>query len=464
VNGAFLTPTGTKNTNDFSPPIAFPARRHRRAFIFSASGLYTDAMRMHTFILALAFTASVGSGQDWPRFRGPNGTGLATAPTVPVTWTTNDYNWVAKLPGTGHSSPVIVGSRLFITCADNATAKRMLLCLDTATGQPVWQRDCESQTYQQNNDNSYATPTPAADANGVVAVWASPAQVLMVALDNAGKEVWRRDLGPCVSLHGFATSPIIAGDLVVLSNDQDDPAAMPANTKSKPKEAGKSAVLALDRATGKTRWQLPRTSKLGTYGTPCVRPLPDGRQELILSCIAHGVTGVDLATGKINWELPDCLTRRVVSSPVLGPDLIVTTDGVGGAGVELLAVRPGPKPSIVYQFAKPLPYVPSPIIKGDRLFCWGDTGSISCHKLATGEQIWREKIDGSFYCSPVCINDRLYCVTKSGEAVVLSATDKFELLGRVPLGERSHASPAVANGVLYFRTLTQVFSLGGKKH
>ena len=414
-------------------------------------------------IAAYSLTA-LGDDSNWPRFRGPNGSGLSTAATVPVKWTEADYNWKIKLPGVGHSSPVVWDKRLFVTCAEHATAKRMVLCLDTATGHTLWQRDFPSKTYSQNNDNSYASATPAADAAGVVVTWSTPEAVLLVALDNAGQEIWRRDLGPFICNHGSGSSPVIVGDLVVFSDDQDDPQATPQNYNKpdSPKTAGKSFVIALDRQTGATRWQLDRRSSQAAFATPCVRRLESGAVEIILANTANALTGVAVATGKINWTLEKGFTKRCVGSPVFGAGLAIAIAGGGGAGLELVAVRPGPKPELAYKLSKPLPYVPSPLVDGDKLFLWGDNGAVACLRAATGEAIWRGKVEGSFYSSPVCVNHHLYGITKSGDVIVLDTGDSFKILGRVALGEKCFATPAIAGGVMYLRTYSQVFSLGGK--
>ena len=94
---------------------------------------------------------------------------------------------------------------------------------------------------------------------------------------------------------------------------------------------------------------------------------------------------------------------------------------------------------------------------------WTDSGIVTCLKAASGEVIWRQRVGGSFYGSPVWVSGRLYCIAKNGDVVVLAAADKFELLSRVPLGESSYATPAVAGGVMYLRTLSHLFSLGGRK-
>ena len=418
-------------------------------------------MKIFNLTFLLLATTVLAADNDWPRFRGPNGSGISDAATVPVTWTDKDYNWKITLPGTGHSSPVIVGNRLFVTCADAAAATRIVLCLDAATGKTIWQRAFPSKPFRQNKDNSYATATPAADERGVVVAWTTPDEVVLLALDNDGRDAWKRNLGPYVGAHGGANSPIIAGDLVVLDNSQEDPSTNP-NAYGKPDsptQPGKSFVLAVERATGKTRWQLDRKTAQSSYATPCLR----GGNELIVCSTANGMTGIDLATGRINWELPGVFEKRCVASPVLAGELVIEGCGSGGAGASYVAVKAGTKPEQKYELQRPLPYVPTALVKGDRLFLWGDNGGVACHRIATGELVWCDRVQGAFYSSPVCVGGRLYNVAKNGDVFVLGAGDKFELLARIPLGDPSFASPAVANGSLYLRTFTRLFSVGGRR-
>ena len=420
-------------------------------------------------VLLVSAWACAEEGQ-WPRFRGPNGAGISDATTVPVKWTDKDYNWKVQLPGLGHSSPVVWGSRIFLTTGDPNTAKRTILCLDTASGRTLWQRDYPSKTFGQNSDNSYATATPAADANGVVVTWATPEEVVLLALDLDGGEAWRRNLGPFVGIHGSGASPIIFGDLVVLGNDQEDPKALPSiySRPDSPKSAGKSFLIAVDRKTGQTRWQLQRRSSQAAYSTPCLYQGEPGKGELIFSSTSHGITAVDPATGNVKWESNTVFDQRCVGSPVVAPGLVIAGHGYGTRGTSFVAVRPGSrekdgKPALAYEIKKPVPLVPTPLVKDGRLFLWSDDGFVACHDVSNGQMIWRERVGGAFYGSPVCVNNRVYCVARNGDVVVLAAADRFELLARVPLGEPSYTTPAVADGVMYLRTRTHLFSLGGRK-
>jgi len=419
--------------------------------------------------LSLAFGA-LAEEQEWSRFRGPNGDGISDAATMPVTWTDRDYNWKVALPGLGHASPVVWGDRIFLTCADAETARRTVLCLAASDGRTLWRRDYPSETYQQHRSNSYATATPAVDADGVIVTWTSPEEVVLLALDLDGGPTWRRNLGTFVGTHGSGSSPILVGELVVMASDQGDPALLARLMGREPPDTppGKSYLIAVDRKTGQTRWQVPRRTTLAAYSTPCVHRCDDGRSELIFTSTSHGITAVDPATGKINWEVADIFRDRCVGSPVSAAGLAIAGYGHGIRGSLVVAVRggsgaEGKEPKIMYEVTTSVPLVPTPLVQDGRLYLWADDGVVTCLDVSTGEVIWRERVGGSFYGSPVCVASRLYCISREGVVVVLAASEKFELLARVPLGEPSCATPAVSAGVMYLKTDAHLFSLGGKK-
>ena len=411
---------------------------------------------------------AVAQGNEWTRFRGPNGTGISDATTIPTKWTKDDYNWIVKLPGRSSSSPVVWQDRLCLTCVEKEKATRSVLCLGTGDGQIRWRRDFPYQGYRQHHDNDVASATPTVDADGVVVVWTTPDQVLMLAFDLNGKPMWERNLGPFVGLHGSATSPIIVDDVVILANDQMHPERMKGHLpQGYSKVPGKSFLIAVDRMTGKTRWKVPRRTELAGYATPCVRHIDGGRPEVIFSGTAHGITSVDLATGKVNWEIDDVFASRTVGSPQLHGDLVFGSHGAGVSGQRFVAVRPVRagnviKPEVTYEITRNVPLVPSFVVKDGLLFLWADSGIMTCVDAPTGKVHWRERIGGNFYSSPVWVDQRLYCASREGEVVVITADKTYKPLARIPLGEQCFAVPAVADGVMYFRTKSQLFSLGGK--
>ena len=388
--------------------------------------------------------------QNWPRFRGPNGSGESEATTIPVRWTSQDYRWRIELPGIGYSSPVIWADRVFITSAKEEDATQMIHCLRTSDGTSIWRRDFPSTTHSKHQFNCYASSTPALDAEQVYYCFATPEKYTVMALTQSeGREVWRRERGPFVSQHGFGASPMLFDDLVILPDEQD----------------GESCVVALDRANGEIRWQVERRTEKAAYATPCIYQPETGPPQLILSSWAHGISSLDPRTGKQNWEQA-VFTYRVVGSPAMAAGLIFGCCGGGGVGRQMFAIRPGnpatgAESEVAYGLKGSLPYVCTPVAYGDLLFAWFDRGVVTCIDAPSGEIVWRERIGGDYFGSPVRVADRLYCISREGEMVVLAAAREFKELARIDLEERSNSTPAIADGVMYLRTASHLMAIGG---
>lgn len=416
------------------------------------------------FLLLALLPIDDSRAEEWNRFRGPNGSGISKATGIPVTWTPGDYLWQVDLPVQGGSSPVLWDGRIFLTGDDGDNASRSILCLDAGSGEVLWRRDSPLEHHYLHRDNDFASATPCVDADGVVVVWSTPRKVEMIALSLEGEEMWRRDLGPFRGLHGSGSSPVIADGLVLLANDQMNPERfsfyLPDDTDWNP---GKSFLIALDRKTGETRWKIDRRSELAGYATPCIRRVGD-RAEAIFTSTAHGITAVDLQSGEISWEIDQLWDDRTVSSPQLYGELVFGSFGQGLSGQRLVAVRPeapgSSRGELVYDVTKAVPLVPSFIIKDGLLFLWTDSGVVTCLDADNGEVHWRERVDGEFYSSPLWIEGRLYCISKRGEVVILAADRDFAELGRVDLGEKTFATPAIGEGVLYLRTQSRLLALG----
>ncbi len=405
----------------------------------------------------LVCLARGASAQEWTRFRGPNGAGVSDCKTIPASWTDADYNWKVELPGVGHSSPVLWGDKIFLISANEENARRYVFCVSAKDGGIVWSREYDSTLHGKHKFNSFASATPTVDGERVYVAWSSPQEYAVLAFDHNGTEVWRRNLGEFVSQHSCGTSPVVYEDLLLIANEQGDEA-----------HNGRSSLIALDRATGETRWETPRKTEVVAYSTPCVYQPAGGPAELIFNGGSHGIASINPKDGKVNWEL-DVLDKRSVSSPIIASGLIFGTTGSGKGGNYLAAVRPGDTasgkaPVEAYKVnSEAAPYVPTPVALGDLVFLWSDAGVVACLEAGNGKEVWRKRIGGSFHGSPVCVDGRLYCVeSDEGNVVVISASKTFELLGEMPLGEECRSTPAVAGGRMYLRTRSHLFSIGGK--
>jgi outer membrane protein assembly factor BamB len=407
--------------------------------------------RLSLVLLLLLASTAHGPGQQWTRFRGPNGSGLSEAKTIPTRWTEQDCNWKLPLPGAGHSSPVLWGDKIFLTSGDDQTNQLWILCVSASQGRILWRKPFPLKPYHKNGYNSVASGTPAVDEQRVYVCWSVPERLTLMALDHAGNPVWDKDLGPYAAQHGGGASPVVFQDKVILANDQD----------------GQSFLIAVDAATGQTRWRTPRKATRASYATPCVLQPKDGNPALIFACQAHGVYGVEPQTGKVLWELADAFDKRVVSSPIVAAGLIIGACGAGEGGNYLVAVRPGEpaanqKPELAFTIRKSAPYVPTSVCLGNLLFLWGDDGVVSCLQAATGEVTWQERLGKHFFSSPVCVDGRLFGVSTTGDVMVVAASDRFRLLATNPLGETTHSTPAVAGGRMYIHTSKHLVSIGGR--
>jgi hypothetical protein len=410
-----------------------------------------------TMIVLFGFAAaemlSAADQSTWPRFRGNNGDGIWELANPPVKWTESDFAWRTEIPGSGHSSPVVWGERLFVTSGDSKTGERFLVCLDALDGRTRWTMRFPGDAYHTHARNSFATSTPSVDGQHVYCCWAVPQKYSVMALDHDGKLIWESNLGPYKSQHGFGASPIVFQDLVIVADEQDDG----------------GSLVALSVADGAIRWRIPRKGKNATYSTPCVFQSPEQPPQVIFTNWQHGITSVDPATGRTNWELSVFevnKNERAIASPIVAGSLVLGTCGFVTAQKHLVAVHPGnPSPNEaareVWRMERAVAYLPTPLYYEARVYCCSEQGIATCLKAETGEQVWQQRLGGNFSGSPVCTGKYLYCPSNDGTVYVLATGDTFELVAKSPLGEGTQATPAIANNRIYFRTLRHVLAIPG---
>jgi len=416
--------------------------------------MQSPRIRYYLIIVILGM-GSIAQAQEWTRFRGSNGQGISEAKTIPVTWNEDEVNWKIKLPGGGHGSPVIWGNTVYVTCDNPDSTGGQLLALNAADGSVRWKQLCPLTAYKFHNDNSYATGTPCVDADQVYVLWQTARETILAVFDHQGQLRWRESFGPTHSRFGPGTSPMLHDDLVIFTLEQQ--AGGPSS---------QGLWLALDRKTGATRWTIQRSNREISYSTPCVYRPVSGPSQLVFNSWAHGITGVDTVKGIVLWEAAESLPARVVSSPVVSGDLVIATCGKSGGGKQLSVVRIGVHgtPGLVYSRTdKTVPYVPTCLAKNDLLFAYHDTGRVTCMRVSTGQPLWSEKPAARFYGSPVWVDEKLYCMDRQGNLVVLEASATYKLLEVHALGEKTHATPAVAGGRMYLRTYSNLISIGGSK-
>lgn len=407
--------------------------------------------RWHAIALWAAILVGSAAADEWTRFRGPNGSGISHATTIPTTWGDDDYNWKIKLPGQGHSSPVIWGERLFVTSADLKQGKRFLLCINVDDGKTLWTREYPLMKFKKHKGNTYASTTPAVDEQHVYVLWQSRKSSSLVALGHDGEAKWKADLGPYKSGHGTGSSPIIHDGMVVVCNDHD----------------ADSFLVAFQANSGKVKWKVPRSGDRACYSTPCIFRRPGLPAEIIFTHSFRGITGVNAITGKTAWEIDVFGThkQRAVGSPIIYKDLVIGSSGFTTAEKNVVAVRPTSRSDKrevkeVYRITQPAPHVPTPLVYAGRLYLWNDRGILTCVNADNGEAEWHGRVGGTYYGSPVCVNGYLYAVDADGNVAVVKTGDKLQKVAKVPLGETCRATPAVSGGRMYLRTVSHLFSLG----
>ncbi len=380
------------------------------------------------------------AGENWARFRGPNGSGISAQKGYPGSWKPREEAWIQTIPGEGHSSPVIWQENIFLASASNKGKTRSLFCLEVQSGDIIWKKSLTFHSNHINTKNSWASSSPTTDGKHVYITFADKNNYIAIAYDMDGNEIWRKNLGPFASQHGQGVSPILFKNMLFVANDQK----------------GFGSLIALDKNNGDVVWNSSREFRRVSYSTPIIYQADKKSPQLIVSCGAMGITSVDPANGSINWysgELP----ARTVSSPFISDGLIYQTCGAAGRGKKMIGVSPDGKGLLddsyfKFQRKKETPYVPTAISYEGHIYLWCDNGVVSCVENKTGKNIWTKRVGGNYSGSPICVNGIIYIMSEAGKIAAIDASPEYHLYHKTELGELSHSTPAEAGGKLFFRT------------
>ncbi|MDF1658422.1 MAG: PQQ-binding-like beta-propeller repeat protein [Verrucomicrobiales bacterium] len=411
------------------------------------------------FCLFLQAGLSVALAEShWPRFRGPNGSGVSIKGAVPTALEADTALWKVEVPGLGHGSPVVFGDRLFLLSAvlvetdqNSAKGKKkgpapyqwLALCLDRETGETLWSKTFEQGKFKGHRFNSAATSTPSVDAERVVFAWGTADQLTVVSLSHEGELQWESDLGPVVGGHGFGGSPMLHGGLVVINNDQE-------------KQNGN--LLALNAATGEIAWKVERRSERISYSVPCLYEV-DGNEYLVFTNWQHGFTAIDPADGSVVDEKSVFYletNERAISSPIVTQGLVIGTCGFTANPKHCVAMKMiDGKWEEVWRVERSVPHIPSVIAVRDHTFLIDDSGIATCVETATGKSLWMKRIpgvEGPVMGSPVSDGTNIFFADESGNLHVLAASPEFAPIAVNRLGELCRTTPALVDGTIYVRT------------
>jgi outer membrane protein assembly factor BamB len=388
-------------------------------------------------IVVLGVTSAVA--EEWPAWRGPRGDGISSETALPSHWSaTDNVVWKVPIPGKGHSSPIVWGERIFLTTCLENQEERVLLCLNRLDGHVLWQREVVKAKLEAKHDlNSYASATPVTDGRHVWVTFYDEPHMLVFCYDVDGMLVWRRSPGEFYSKHGFCSSPVLYKDLVIINGDQD----------------AEAWIVALEKNTGVERWRTDRPNRTRSYCTPLIVEA-GGRERLVMTgskCVA----GYDPSTGKQLWLL-DGPTEQFVASMVFTDGVLFLTAGF--PTYHIMGLRPDGH--VLWHDTRGAGYVPSPIAHGKYFFVVNDNGIASCLEARTGKRMWQERLGKHHSASPVSVADYLFFPDDAGTTYVVRAAPKFEVVSRNRLGEECYASPAIAHGQLFIRTLHHLWCIG----
>jgi outer membrane protein assembly factor BamB len=398
-------------------------------------------------LAALVFSfLSIASAEDWPVWRGPRLDGTSTEKNIPVYWSaTSNIVWRTELPGSGHASPIVWRDNIFTISASSQS--RVLLSLDRKTGRILWQQTViVSPMERKHSLNSHASSTPATDGRLVYVAFLDRAEMVVAAYDFDGKQRWLVRPGSFSSMHGFCSSPILHKDKVIVNGDHD----------------GDSYLVALDRATGKTLWKVPRENKTRSYCVPLLRELA-GRTQMILSgdkCVAS----YDPNDGSRYWMI-DGPTEQFVASPVYNERAGLLFVSGGFPDHHILAIKPDGQGNItksdkiVWRTNRGVAYVPSPISEGHYFLVVSDSGVAHCFEANSGNLMWQERL-GEHHASLVSANGLVYFLNDNGVMNVVRPGPEFVRVAQNEIGEKTFASPAISQGQFFLRGDKHLFCIG----
>ena len=462
-------------------------------------------------VVVLLLVAAIGNrfalGEDWPRFRGDNGTGVSASHGLPVEFGPQK-NVIWKVDAShGSSSPIIANGLLFLSSFDGD--QRTLRCLDATTGKVRWTQSVKKvRTETATPPNGPATPTPACNGDSVFVMYPD---VGVLCYSTSGQQRWRVDLPAFHSMHGIASSLVTLDNFVIVVADQ---------------LAG-SYIAALQADSGKIAWKQDRADGLaGGYSTPAVYRPKSGPPQLIVSGPLE-VVAYDPATGKRLWWISG-ITNAPISVPVIWGDRAFVCEELGepvpfsmlasfdknkdgkislaeakgnvpilrlleridqGWGNHTGVVGPAEwekawgtmlnkgglvaidlggsgdrtKTNVRWSYRKGTPSIPSALAYDDLVYVVRDGGILSAFEADSGKLVKQARLQpaGRTYdASPIAADGLIYIVDADGRMSVVKAGREWKQLKTNELGEHCVATPAICDGRLYVRTGKSLFCFG----
>ncbi len=399
----------------------------RRQFVQCATAAAAAAILPAADAAVPVTAAPAWKSGDWPWWRGPLHNGTAeSGQQVPQSWSAESgIVWRTAVPGRSHGSPIVVDDQVVVEIADSE------LCLDRRTGSRVWESVIHEGglDVKGNKKSSMASGSAACDGERFFVNFLNGDSVYLTCVDRKGKQQWQVPVSAYVNHQGFGASPLLWEDLVYSVADNK----------------GGGAIIAASRETGEVVWKRERPA-VPNYSSPVIFDV-GGRVQLFLTG-CDLVTSLNPLTGEVLWEIPGATTECVTTTVTDGRH-IYTSGGYPRNHVAAVAADGSGK--IVWENGSRT-YVPSMLIHEGTLFAVLDAGVAMCWDSASGEELWKGRIGGTFSGSPVLVNDQIHVTDESGRTTIFRASrDAFEVLAQNQLGDEVFATPAICGNRIYTR-------------
>lgn len=426
-------------------------------------------------LVVLALGTANANAEDWARFRGPSGSGVATdSNRLPTVWSpTANLAWKTLLPGPGASSPIIVGGRAMVTCysgyglsqqnpGEIENLVRHLVCVDMQTGKILWQREAKAALPEDPYSgigvtaHGYASHTPVSDGKNVYAFFGKSG---VHAYDLDGNKLWQAEVGKesDPAKWGSSSSPIVYQDTVIVTASAES-----------------QAIIGLDKSTGKERWRQEAKGLDGMWGTPTLVRVDDERMDLVM-CVARELWGLDPRSGKLRWYADATGAQNAYTSVISDGKRVYAFTGRGGGSIALDAGGSGEvsKSNTVWTGRENASFA-SPVRHQSKLYVVAN-GILSVVDANTGERVGRlrlkgvQQTGGRFgsldYPSPIVVGDRLLYLNGSGQMFVFALGEEARqvAVNRVTTDKETfRGTPAVSDGRLVLRSGKHLYCVADK--
>lgn len=405
------------------------------------------------FFAATLLAASAYADANWATFLGPNQPGHAEGKNIPTEFAEGkDVRWKVAIPGQGWSSPMVLGQQIWMATATDEGKSLRGVCVERETGKilhdiELFHVDAPAPIHALN---SYASPTPVLEEGR--AYFAFGMYGAACVDTKTGKILWKNARLPHDhGGNGAGSSPILYKNLFILNCDGTE----------------LRYVVALDKDTGRQVWKTERSNDMSTanpqrrkaYATPAILNI-DGQDQLV-SPGAFRLSSYEPLTGKEIWWA-DVPGYSNVQPPVYANGLIYVSSCFDKA--QLWVIKPEGKgdltnTKVVWKYLKGVPSKPTPIVIGKELYLLADNGIVTCLDAVSGEEIYKERVEGAYSTSPLYVEGRLYFFSQTGQITVLQPGREFKVLAKSTLGDGFMSAPAVVDDALILRSKTHLYRI-----